>query len=143
MAVDMYLSAPVKVGQVLSPGTVLHKCGVRGIVPGLQSALSAISPDFDCENSYFVVEQEKVTGYNKDGDVTWSILGTHHNNKKYCDVNDEEACKRGLHYLDDKHLIMSGTKITWIETFQKGLALDPWPFEEKPVTRTWRKKPKN
>ena len=142
-AVDMYLSAPIKLGQALSPGTVLHKCGIAGLVPGVQSALSAISSDFDCENAYLKVEAEKVTGYDKAGKVTWIVQGTHHSNKKYCDIEDEKRCKRGLHYLDDKHLIMSGTKITWIETFQKGLTLHPWPFEEKPVTRTWQKKPKN
>ena len=136
---DMYLSAPIKTGQVLPPGMVLHKCGVAGFVPGLQNVLSSISPEFDCENSYLVVGDEQVTGYDKDGNVEWMIQGTHHTDKKYCDVKDEVDCMRGLHYKDDKHLIMSGTKITWIETFQKGVNLHPWPFEEKPLARVWRK----
>lgn len=138
---DMYLSAPIKAGQVLAPGTIRHKCGVAGLVPGLQPILSKISPRLDCENTHLVVGEENVTGYDKDGNVVWVILGTHHTDKKVCDVSNNTDCMRGLHYTEDKHLVVSGTRITWVETFGKQkLHLHPWPFGEKPVARTWRKK---
>uniref|UniRef100_A0A7S3P4L1 Uncharacterized protein n=1 Tax=Amphora coffeiformis TaxID=265554 RepID=A0A7S3P4L1_9STRA len=136
---NMYISAPIQVGHVLAPGTVLHKCGFAGVIPGVQSILSAISPRLDCKNSYLVVEDEQVTGYDSDGNVAWMIVGTHHTAKRVCDVENEEDCMKGLHFVDDKHLLISGTKITWIETFEKGVDVYPWPFEEKPLTRIWKK----
>lgn len=137
--VNMYISAPIQVGHVLAPGTVLHKCGFAGFIPGLQTVLSAISPRLDCENEYLIVEDEQVTGYDNDGSVVWMIMGAHHSGKQMCDVENEKDCMRGLHYMDDKHLMVSGTKIAWIETFERGVDVHPWPFEEKPLTRTWKK----
>ena len=136
---NIYISAPIQVGHVLAPGTVLHKCGFAGVVPGLQYALSSISQRIDCENTYLIVEDEQVTGYDGSGKVIWMIVGTHHTAKQICDVDSEDDCMRGLHYLDDKHLLISGTKITWVETFEKGIDVYPWPFAEKPLTRTWKK----
>lgn len=137
---DAFLSSPIKAGQILPPGMIRHKCGVAGLVPGLQAALSAISPSLECENYHLAVEEEKVTGYDKDNNVVWVMLGTDRGSKKVCDVNSQEECKRGLHYTEDGHLVVSGTRITWVETFG-GNKLDiyPWPFESKPVARVWRK----
>lgn len=139
-SVDTYLSTPISVGRVLSPGTVLHKCGVVGAVPGLQKALTYVFPKVgDCENASLVVEDDKVTGYDADGNVSWIVSGTYHKKAKHCDVQGEADCKLGLHFLDDQRLVLSGAKITWVEVYEKGLKLTPWPFAEKPQTRIWKK----
>ena len=132
---DSYLSRSIAPGQLLSPGTVLHKCGIRGLFPPLQSALSWVSSEFDCENASLHVQKDKVTGYDANGDVSWVIVAT---NQKICDVDGEEACKLGLKVEETSHLSLSGSKITWVEVRVKGLKLDPWPFAEKPLVRTWR-----
>jgi hypothetical protein len=139
--IDTYLATPIDVERVLSPGTVLHKCGIVGAIPGLQNMVSYVYPSIkECENASLVVEENKVIGYDADGNITWIISGTYHKTDQHCDVQDEIGCKRGLHFLEDKHLILSGTKITWVEVYQRGLSLTPWPFAEKPQIRIWKKK---
>jgi hypothetical protein len=136
---DLYLAAPIQPGQVLPPGMVLHKCGLAGALPGMQSVLSAMSTSWDCENASLVVEKDKVTGYDKNGKATWLIVGSGGAaSKNVCRADDKE-CSQGLHFKDNKQLALSGTKITWVETYQKGVGLSPWPFEENPVARLWRK----
>lgn len=134
---DLYLAAPIQAGQVLPPGMVLHKCGLAGAVPGMQSVLSAMSSSWECENSSLVVEKDKVTGYDQDGKASWLIVGGA-SAKKVCRADDKE-CSQGLHFKDNKQLTLSGTKITWVEIYHKGVSLSPWPFEEKPAARLWRK----
>ena len=60
----------------------------------------------------------------------------------FVEVGDDETCEHGLHFTEDGHLILSGIKIQWIETFdaQGHGELHPWPFGEEPLARTWKPK---
>jgi hypothetical protein len=127
----MYFSAPIKPGHVVSPGILLSKCGLFGVVPGLSQMLGPHR--FCLDNASMRVEADKVSMYDGNDKLVWILHGTQCPTK----VDATSDCVNGLEFKKDKTLAMGGKPIKWLETFTT-TRLAPWPFAEEPIVKTWK-----
>ena len=130
----MYFSAPIKPGHVVSPGILLSKCGLFGVVPGMSQLLGPHR--FCLDNASMRVDGDKVSMYDGNDKLVWILHGTQCPPKDKGD-NDKDACVNGLEFKKDKTLAMGGKPIKWLETFTT-TRLAPWPFAEEPIVKTWK-----
>ena len=117
-AAQMYITAPLKPGHVLSPGMWMSKCGL-------------LSPFPACHNSGLEMNEDGVlTLYGADGSVQWQLVGGK--------CQSDKDCTPGLVVKDDGNLVIGGKAITSV-TIKGDAPLSPWPFEMDPKLRVVRK----
>jgi hypothetical protein len=132
--VHMYFSAPIQPGHVVSPGILLSKCGLFGVIPGLTQALGP-HRYYCLDNASLRVEADQVSMRDGNNNLVWILHGNP------CPPstanNSDEECVNGLEFKKDKTLAMGGKPIKWLETFTT-TQLSPWPFAEEPIVKTWK-----
>lgn len=117
-AAQMYITAPLKPGDVLSPGMWMSKCGLLSPLPA-------------CHNSGLEMNENGVlTLYGADGSVQWRLVGGK--------CHPGMDCIPGLVVKDDGNLVIGGKAITSV-TINGDAPLSPWPFEMEPKLRVVRK----
>lgn len=129
----MYFSAPIKPGHVVSPGIMLSKCGLFGVVPGMAQTLGPHR--FCLDNASMRVEADKVSMHDGNNNLVWVLHGNPCPTTTTTTTEDE--CVNGLEFKKDKTLAMGGKPIKWLETFTP-MQLSPWPFAEEPIVKTWK-----
>lgn len=116
----LYVSTPIKPGQVVAPGVWLSKCGLR--------AFSS-----DCQNAFLHMGRDgKLKMYNAQKQVAWEIQG------EVCNNTDKD-CVRGLQVKEDGSLNIGGKPVQWMAKYDKNSDLSPWPFVQKPKIKIWNK----
>ncbi|KAL7570158.1 hypothetical protein ACA910_019996 [Epithemia clementina (nom. ined.)] len=123
--VHKYITTPLQPGQVVSPGIVLSKCGLKFFS--------------DCERAYLEVQSGKVSYY-RGNELAWVIHG------RVCPEEEvkNKACLDGLEFKKDRTLWLGGEPIKWLErhseTGQRASNAEylvPWPFSEEPKIKSW------
>lgn len=116
----IYISAPIKPGHTVSPGIWLSKCGVLAVLPS-------------CENEYFFLDKDgRATVYDDERMIAWEMQGA---------VCPEEAedCKPGMVVQEDGSILIGGKKVNGAVLKSKKASLSPWPFEEQPKLKLFKK----
>jgi len=111
----LYVSAPIKPGNIVAPGIWLSKCGALSFLPS-------------CENRFFSLNTEG-KAYLKDanGALIWEMDGG------VCQ-KDDEACRAGLQIDLSGYVTINGNTVRHVSTYQES-DLSEWPFSEAPKLR--------
>mmetsp|Transcript_7906 Transcript_7906/g.22020 ORF Transcript_7906/g.22020 Transcript_7906/m.22020 type:complete len:547 (+) Transcript_7906:210-1850(+) len=122
----IYMSSPIQLGHVVSPGIVLSHCG-------LLKGWPIIGPS--CSPAYLEVSAGMVSYY-EGKTLAWVIHG------HVCEKDEVKAktCVDGLEFLPDGSLAVGSQPIKWLERHSEGTEsqLTPWPFAEQPKIKSWR-----
>lgn len=121
---NMFLSAPIKAGTTLKPGTWKSKCGLLGLLPPLPLEKYEFLPQ--CTNSFLEVHSDGTVSI-KDAEKELDVLMT----GGVCKEDDEE-CSDGLVVDDDGKVLIGGTQVKTAYVYGETKSLNPWPFEEEP-----------
>lgn len=116
----IYVTAPIKLEDTLSPGIWLSKCGLMTILPS-------------CEDSYMHIGRDGVvTHYGPSKEITWQMEGS------VCDKEDEN-CTPGMVVQEDGKIVIGGKPIKYLTAYVKQVELSPWPFVDPPKLKIWKK----
>eukprot|EP00980_Cylindrotheca_fusiformis_P002953 scaffold683_cov124-Cylindrotheca_fusiformis.AAC.22 len=122
---NMFLSAPIKVGTTLKPGTWKSKCGLLGLLPPLPLEKFEFLPQ--CTNAFLEVHNDGTVSI-KDAEKELDVLMT----GEVCG-EDDESCSQGLVLEDDGTVLIGGAQVKTAYVYgEETKALDPWPFAEEP-----------
>ena len=116
----LYISTPIKPGNVVSPGVWLSKCGLLFFLPS-------------CENAYFSLDKNGKATYSDANQTTvWVMEGG------VCDESDE-SCTPGMVVGVDGNIVIGGKNVKQATTYVKGFDMDQWPFAELPNLKLKKK----
>ncbi len=118
--VHTYVSSPIPVGQVVSPGVWLSRCGLLAF-------------QAECKNAFLHMGRDGVvTLYGPDQELAWQMIGA----ACPADVSD---CVDGLVMREKGIVTIGGKVVTTVTVYGTQMPqLSPWPFAEPPKVRMVR-----
>jgi hypothetical protein len=115
-ATHNYITAPIRVGVPLPPGTRRSKCGLGGYLPTKFS--------FACTDSYLEVNEDgTVSVFGEDRELDMLLVG---------DTCSKEDCVDGILMEADGTVYVGGKRIKSLLVYGGDSTVTPWPFEESP-----------